>query len=538
MFKRRNVLSILLALILVLSNTMVFGQEVLEGLQPGLMDSGLSIPERDASSWALDELVDSDRYGLYKAQDLYKNNLRELLNEDLREALLNNFKEKLDNTNLEKLEKPEHLAEVKNLKTRGAFLRELYNILVAYENEENLGKDPIMYLNHTGILLGHGKELFLDRNVTVEEGILFTKRAVDYIYRENDLDSKGLMWKVENEGNTVYLLGSIHYGEAELYPFRKDVLNNFSDSQTLFVEVDISNQEELMRVMMEKMGEFEEELKKSSSFQDGTTLESQIDEEMYSKIENIMNKNKVEKEEYNNFKIQGIEQKLNEIIIEKVFGEISVEDQEEFDQDLQTEMEELMDNELMKILIEGPELGMDLYFLDKAKTSNKKVGELESMESQMELLFGGGLFGMSPEERSKEEEIESLKEILEGFDSEGNTLEIEDDGKNEDIDEEFKEEMDKALEEQVNLIKGMFDAIKEGNAEKLAQLFIKSEGTEMLEGQLLGKRDKDMAKKIGDLLSAEGEKTHFVVVGSAHFVIEGTILDNLRDMGYKVERIK
>ena len=163
MLKRKNVLSILLAFTLILSNTLVFGQEILPEVEPGIMDTGLSIPDRNASSWALNELVDSDRYGFYKSEDLYKDNLRKALNDEFKESLLKNFKEKLEKTSLEKIEKPQFLTEVKNAKTRGGFLREVYNVLVLYENEENLGKDPIMYLNHTGILVGNGKELYLDR---------------------------------------------------------------------------------------------------------------------------------------------------------------------------------------------------------------------------------------------------------------------------------------------------------------------------------------------------------------------------------------
>lgn len=224
MFNRKNVLSMFLIFMLTLSNSVVFAQEsspheplVEEQIDP--MGGGLSIPDRNASSWALNELVDSDRYGLYNSEDLYKGDLKNLLEDELKQSLLENFTQRLEESSLEKIEKPESLTEVKNPKTRGGFVRELYNILVAYEDQANLEKDPIMYMNHIKIIAGNGNKLHLDRNITVEEAILFTKRSIDYIYKENDLDSKGLMWKVENKGNVVYLLGSIHYGKPDLYPF-------------------------------------------------------------------------------------------------------------------------------------------------------------------------------------------------------------------------------------------------------------------------------------------------------------------------------
>lgn len=534
MFKRKNVLSILLVCILFLSSTIVFAEELLPEVQNDLIGPGLSIPDRNASHWALNELVDSDRYGLYKSDNLYKNNLRNLLDDDLKESLLKNFAERLEKSGLEKVEKPNFLIEVKNSKTRGGFLRELYNILVPYEDETNLGKDPIMYLNHAKIVLGSGRELFLDRNITSEEAIIFTKRAIDYIYKENDLESKGLMWKVENKGNTVYLLGSIHYGNSDLYPFRNEVLNNFTDSEKLYVEADITNKEELMKVMMEKMSELEEEIKKTYEYQDGTTLSSVIDETLYSKIKVIMNKYNIPKEEYEKSRIQGVEQKLNEIMIDKVLEDLPDENQEEF----KKAMEESEENELMNLLIEGPKYGVDFYFLDKAKTLNKKVGELESLESQMELLFKGGFFGDPKNSMSEEEQIERLKELLKNFDDEGNIIKIEEPQiEQEESDKDFDAEVEKVFEEQLNELEEMFDSIKKGDAEKIAKLFMESGSAEILGGQLLGERDKDMAKKIADLLEGEEEKTYFIVVGAAHFTVEGTILDNLKKMGYKVERI-
>lgn len=539
MFKRKSILSMALAFILIFSNALVFAQEAMPEVQPNPLGGGLSIPKRNASPWALDELVDSDRYGLYKAEDLYKGNLRELLSDDLKQNLLKNFKERLEVTDLKAVEKPAYLAEVKNSKTRGGFLREIYNVLVLYENEENLGKDPIMYLNHTNIAVGSGRELFLDRNITTEEAILFAKRAIDYIYKENDLASQGLMWKVENKGNIVYLLGSIHYGTPDLYPLRDDIMKNFSESQALYVEVDISNEEEMMRVMMEKMEELEKELKESSKYQDGTTLESVLDKELYSQIEDIMKKHNVAKEEYESLKIQGVEQKLNEIIVEEAFANMPEENEAVSDKEMEEMMDELSENEFMQLLIEGPKLGLDFYFLDKAKTSDKKVGELESMESQFELLFGGGgIFADNSGDLSQEELTDRLKEVLKNFDDAGNIVEREIPEGEEISDEDFEKEMEEALQEQVDIIDEMFDAVKKGDAEKLAKLFTESEGQEVFGAQLLGERDKDMAKRISELLDGEEKKTYFVVAGAAHFVVDATIVDNLKNMGYTVERIK
>lgn len=254
-----------------------------------------------------------------------------------------------------------------------------------------------------------------------------------------------------------------------------------------------------------------------------------------------MEKYNIPEEEYKNLKIQGIKQKLNEIISDDFFANMLDEVDEDFDLDLDLELEEsmdgLFDSELMKLLIDGPKFGIDFYFLDKAKILNKEVGELESIESQMDLLFGGGLFEDFIGHISEEEEIKILEEVLEAFDKEGNILEEEFEN-DEKLYEEIEQILQGQLDQELNMLKEMFDAIKLGDSEKLAKAFMESEGAGMLGGELMGQRDKNMAKKIAGLLEGEGEKTYFIVVGAAHFVVDGTILDNLIDMGYEIEEIK
>lgn len=546
MFKRKNIIALLLVVFLVLPSAMASAAELGMEAQEGLLDDGLSIPNRDASSWALDELVDSDRYGLYDTKALYSSSLKQGLSDDFQDMLLANFKEKLEAAKLERVEKPEFQAEVVNRKTRGGFLRELYNILIDFETKENLGKDPIMYLNHLNIVSGNGHELFLDRNVSTEEAILFAKRSIDYIYTNNQVDSQGLMWKVQNKGNTVYLLGSIHYGETDMYPLREGIINNFDSSEKLYVEVDITDQEAMMKAMVEKIAELEKDMEESGKYQDGTSLKSVIDEELYSRIETIMDKHNISKEEYENLKISGLEQKLNELIFQKAMEDMDLEDMElspeeqaEMDKAMEESMAEMADDPFMNLLLEGPKLGIDFYFLDKAKSLNKDIGELESMESQMDLLFGGELFENLQGNLSEEEQLENLKETLKNFDQEGNIVEVEMEEPEIDLefDENFEEEIDQLFDEQVKMINAMFDSVKTGDAEKLAELFSESEGDDIFAGQLLGERDKNMAIKIKDLLEGEGEKTYFIVVGAAHFVVDGTIIDHLIDMGYEVERL-
>ena len=56
--------------------------------------------------------------------------------------------------------------------------------------------------------------------------------------------------------------------------------------------------------------------------------------------------------------------------------------------------------------------------------------------------------------------------------------------------------------------------------------------------KLLTQRDKHMADYIDDLLQAEGNNTYFVVVGSAHYVSDYSVLDILAERGYEINQIK
>ena len=73
--------------------------------------------------------------------------------------------------------------------------------------------------------------------------------------------------------------------------------------------------------------------------------------------------------------------------------------------------------------------------------------------------------------------------------------------------------------------------------EKAMKSFITFEDENPLNELLLGKRDKEMARKIDLLLQEEGENTYFVVVGAAHYVTDNAVVDTLRDKGYDVKSL-
>ena len=73
---------------------------------------------------------------------------------------------------------------------------------------------------------------------------------------------KAMFWKVSSKDNVVYLLGSIHAGNKEMYPLAKEIEAAFEESSTLAVEADILHidQQKIQAFMMKGMYEGEDNL--------------------------------------------------------------------------------------------------------------------------------------------------------------------------------------------------------------------------------------------------------------------------------------
>ena len=83
---------------------------------------------------------------------------------------------------------------------------------------------------------------------------------------------KSFLWKVSNDQNSVYLLGSIHYLKKENFPLRKTILDALDSSKRLVLEIDLNNASagSAQRLTFEK-----------APYRDGTTLAQNIDQETY-----------------------------------------------------------------------------------------------------------------------------------------------------------------------------------------------------------------------------------------------------------------
>lgn len=155
----------------------------------------------------------------------------------------------------------------------------------------------------------------------------------------------GFLWKAEKNGNTVYMLGSIHIGIEEYYPLNSKIMNAFNKSQNLVVEANILNVDpyEIQQFIMEK-----------GVYTDATTIEDHITKELYTKLgaafdEYGMDINKLKqfKPWYMNMLLEGL------VPMDPKYN---------------------------------PELGIDYQLLSNA--GKKKIIELEGMEFQLNMMAG------------------------------------------------------------------------------------------------------------------------------------------------------
>jgi len=254
------------------------------------------------------------------------------------------------------------------------------------------------------------------------------------------------LWQVKSKTSTVYLLGSIHVAKPDFYPLNKVIEQDYKLSDALVVEVNINNLD--MKSMMNRV-----------MLPGRETLESQLSKETYEKLKKLFADNNIPETMYYKFK--------------PWFAVMMIT--------------------MMDVKNSGYEqsLGVDIYFLNKAKKDKKKIIELESAKEQFD-IFDIDL---------KDYQDEFVKYTLE--DSE-NTIEM---------------------------IDSLASYWKQGDIKDMDKLInqpiLKDSSFKIINDVLINKRNVNMARKIIDFLKTD--KTYFVVVGAGHLIGETGIINLLSE---------
>ncbi|WBW50538.1 TraB/GumN family protein [Peptoniphilus equinus] len=352
-----------------------------------------------------------------------------------------------------------HLKENKNFKaetsddalTRSDVLIDIYNIVGKYD--DTAYTDALDYFKKNELIQGNGDDLALESTVTLEQALTFYNRAVtDAVYDDN-MGSKGVFYKTEANGNTVYFLGSIHVGDAGYYPIDDDIMKAFNESDMLYVEADITNPITAEQAAVLLHGD--------------KPLQEALSPELYARVKKLMDSFGAPESSYADMSLAGLYNTLSSLPL--------VNDPN------------------------GAVFGVDNYLLINAKLMEKPIGEVESMDFQMDFLKNFGDDNYTPL-------IEDLLTQLE-------------------------QDKGKALADETSAMK---QAWVKGDATFFHTMF--TSGDTFTE-YLLKDRNPNMAKKIDELLKSKDQKTYMVVVGSGHYTSDQSVLDYLKDMGYTIETL-
>lgn len=262
--------------------------------------------------------------------------------------------------------------------------------------------------------------------------------------------SKDLLWKVENGDATLYITGSIHYGKDDFYPLPNSLDSTFALSDKLVLEINLDS----IRKKAMLMARF-------TMLERGEYLDSQLSEETIKRIRETAD---VVGFPYNQLQIMkpwAVAMTLSQMILQ---------------------------NKGM-----SPGNGVDKYFFDKAKQSNKEIVQLETVESQLE--------------------------VFDSFDELG---------------EEFVLKSLESIETEIDLVDEMIAAWKDADLEALDKLLNDDSGSDKykeINYKMLDQRNFQMMDKIDEFLKTD--KTYFVVVGAGHLSGENGLI-NLLSKKYNI----
>lgn len=335
-------------------------------------------PIPDFSPWALEDLNEGERYGLF-GSTWYYDGFRDQITPERAEMIFGGIENRLKALGYEESSDDAYVIPEMPM-TRGEFLTGLYTLLGSFGLE--LEGTPEEYFASMGVLRGTGIGNALDSSCTTEHGVIFGTRLVEALYKELEAGSRGFMWSVENEGNKIYLLGSIHIGDNLVYPVNAKVKDAFEESRALYVEANLFDQTGGMEYFMEK-----------SMYQDGTTIKDHIPAELHEKVFKALELYGIPYEAYSTLKPWSLANNLNAI-------HASNSDSLEGGQ-------------------QAAMLGIDIYFMSKAMLAEMPIVELEGIAFQADMFDG---LSKEVQEKYLESIVDSILEPSEEEDDEQDLL--------------------------------------------------------------------------------------------------------------------
>ncbi len=437
------------------------------------------------SNWALNDLVTADTYGLYPLT-WYESDMTKPISKGKLNVLIGGLKTKLLNTGCVSSSK-DKTVRLSDKLTVQEVMKTFYDIACDYTFKPDLQLQTTSYktfMKQNGIYTGKNGEQALKANCSIEQACVLATRMITVIYDKLDAGSKGFFYKTEANGNTVYMLGSIHLANNDVYPMSADILKAYTSSDALAVEINMTNQ----------AGAYE--LLNLAAYTDGTTLKDHVSKETYDKVIKFAASYGYTEEMIKVCKPWYLYISFTSLAMTKSASS------EEASQ--------------------SAALGIDMNFLTQASLSGKQILEVEGYGVQAKMLdsFSDGL-----EEYLLNTTIDSVTEIVNGTS----------DGGSDDLQmmlDLWRKGDEKGFQK--------YTSFEYENEDLLADDTNASEAALVKEfkEKLYTNRDKNMAAYIDKLLTSADKKTYFVIVGSGHYVSDHDVIDLLTEKGYAVTQIK
>ncbi len=360
--------------------------------------------------------------------------------------------------------------------TRGGVLNALYMEALPYAFAD-VDAGPVEFLSSLGVVHGDGADLALDRPCTLLEAACFADRMILALYDQQNAGSLGLLWKAEGNGNTLYLLGSIHTDRGNLYPFHKQLRDIITGVELAAFELDFNSQEGI------------DEFTAMQMYSDGTTLKDHIDPEIYQEVVEALVPLGTPEEQVAQFKPWALA---------NTFTALSMLDETSSDN----------------------AMALDLYVSAKASNLGTQVEGIETY------AFQGKIFDDLSDEYQENYLAMTLSMYL-GMDAA------------EGLSDEEKAEYEAALKEQDEAVDRWMEQWKTRDTEAFANDYpkdvIQSNTTDELNSKLFEGRDPNMIAWADRYLKQDGAHTGLMTVGAGHMIGKTGVVQGLKDLGYTVE---
>lgn len=468
---KKRILSLLLALLLCVTMVPELNVSAAENKAPDLSS-------QNYSAWVVNDLLTGESYDIYPIEWERKNMIAPITQGQLLN-LLAGVRRKLVYTE-EVTKNTNPVYELSDNMSVEKVLNAFYNLITTLEFSKDLGtkgKTAVDYMKEAGIYTGKNGELALKDKCSMEQACVIATRLVTCVYDKLDAASKGFLWQTKANGNTVYMLGSIHLANSKIYPFSKKILGAYQSSDALVEELNTLDTSGVMAITA------------LGVYADGTTLKEHLSDATYKKVVAFMKNYEVSE---------------NDIAIYKPW----------FLYIILTNM--ALTGTGSGAQTASANFGIDINLATNAYFAGKPIMEAEGYESQGKML-------------------DSFSSELQEFLVNGIIDEI---GKDQDGTNETSEMLNSMLN---YWHKGDLEGFqKDFVLNDLAPAEIKS-SEKALEEEYMTKmftqRDTGMANYIDKLLKSEGGKTYFVVLGSYHYLGNHSVIDQLKEKGYEINRM-